>query len=146
MTSAPLGIQLVQNHPTSEINSQFPVQIKNEKMESTVHLSFAELKPEKGCSVATPTARLIDRRRDEVNEQTNSFGPRMSILTRCSSYSVQRKRSSSTTTLELAANNDVPSSLSNNLCLVESERDVTESKSFIPNLDLNTGAQRETNE
>ena len=122
------------------------MQIKNEKLEPTVHLSFAELKTEKGFLLTPSTARLIDRRRDEVNEQPISFGPRMPTLVRCPSYSVQRKRSSSTTTLELAVNNDEHSSLSTNSFLAESQRDVAESKSFIHKLDINTGTHRETNE
>jgi len=123
------------------------INIKDEKMESSVTLSSPVLKARKEFLTTTFMAKPIDRRRQEVNERSISFNKKTIVPTSRSFRSTQRKQSSSTTAIELVLDSGFRSQTPTDiLSTIHDEEDIVESKSFIHNLDFNINTPIGTNE
>ncbi|UJR28596.1 hypothetical protein I4U23_009829 [Adineta vaga] len=115
-------------------NTPHSINIKEEKIESSINLTSPVLKSRKDMSTCS-TAKSIDRRREEVNDRAILINKKINATIDKSSCLIQRKQSS--TMIQSVFNTDFHSEIRNDhLLTTENDDDIVDSKSFIHNLDF----------
>ena len=120
------------------------INIKEEKIEPSTNLSSPILKSRKDISSTGCLARSIERRREEIYDQTNLFNKKLNSTMNTPTRSTQRQQSSSITNLQSVFTTNLhPDSQADHIPITENEQDIIESKSFIHNLDFNINILKE---